>query len=454
MGERREYAERRYLARQQPDKYMSTISDGMAQLHCLLPYFGNQYTVNVNYRQHIQGIINHGRTLTLYRTFNNICNGSNLAIHTWLLNLEAIYEGFGSLPDTIFAQIDGGSENANTTMKGICELLVARGLTKKVVLSRLPPGHTHEDIDAVFGKIWKYLAGRAIYTPQGYQRALVESLKRRNIDVTIVNVLCVPDYRLYMKEYLDSTLTRCDKEKWSELQWIFESVGKNDLYPNGVKVVYRKYSANEVYIIDELTPPLHGEQSENISLPLEKSSSTASLISNLSLQHDSEEKETEAQKRWKEATPAARDYGFDIRKYKVNTHPMIEKDGDVDGMYVLKAVPDGTKVFHPQPFVMGSRKELEKLVEKTVSKFGNMPGIKLEWESWRDFEAPQSDDAVEYCRDKPLKIPFWDQLFSGSPVDISTNVRPIVTDLSDQQPEYETTNSVLWSNRGQPSKPN
>ena len=348
MGERREYAERRYLARQQPDKYMSTISDGMAQLHCLLPYFGNQYTVNVNYKQHIQGIINHGRTLTLYRTFNNICNGSNLAIHTWLLNLEAIYEGFGSLPDTIFAQIDGGSENANTTMKGICGLLVARGLTKKVVLSRLPPGHTHEDIDAVFGKIWKYLAGRAIYTPQGYQRALVESLKSRNIDVTIVNVLCVPDYRLYMKEYLDSTLTRCDKEKWSELQWIFESVGKNDLYPNGVKVVYRKYSANEVYIIDELTPPLHGEQSEKNSLPLEKSSSTASLISNLSLQHDSEEKETEAQKRWKEATPAARDYGFDIRKYKVNTHPMIEKDVDRDGMYVLKAVPDGTKVFHPQ----------------------------------------------------------------------------------------------------------
>ena len=133
---------------------------------------------------------------------------------------------------------------------------------------------------------------------------------------------------------------------------------------------------------------------------------------------------------------------------------MIEKDGDVDGMYVLKAVPDGTKVFHPQPFVMGSRKELDKLVEKTVSKFGNMPGIKLECEAWRDFEAPQSDDAVEYCRHKPLKIPFWDQLFSGSPVDVSTNVRPIVTDLSDQQPEYETTNSVLWSNRGQPSKSN
>ena len=69
MGERKSYAERRYLAREFPERYLSTISDVMAQLHCLLSYFGNNYTVNANYKQHIQGIINHGRTLTLYRTF-------------------------------------------------------------------------------------------------------------------------------------------------------------------------------------------------------------------------------------------------------------------------------------------------------------------------------------------------------------------------------------------------
>ena len=133
---------------------------------------------------------------------------------------------------------------------------------------------------------------------------------------------------------------------------------------------------------------------------------------------------------------------------------MIEKDGDVDGMYVLKALPDGKQEFHPQPFVKGSRIELEKLVEKTISKFGNIPGIKMEWEAWRDFEAPQSDDAVEYCRLKPLNIPFWDQLFSGSPIDTNTSVKPVVIDISEQSPEYETTNSVLWNNRGQPSKLN
>ena len=75
----------------------------MAQLHCLLPYFGNQMSVNNNYKQHIQGIINHGRNLTLYRTFNNIYNGANLSIHCWLLSLEEIYKSNNDrLPDTIF----------------------------------------------------------------------------------------------------------------------------------------------------------------------------------------------------------------------------------------------------------------------------------------------------------------------------------------------------------------
>ena len=77
--------------------------------------------------------------------------------------------------------------------------------------------------------------------------------------------------------------------------------------------------------------------------------------------------------------------------------------------------------------------------------------IFLEWETWRDFEAPLSDDVVQYCKQKPLKIPFWNQLFSGSPVDTNTIIKPVVVDISELPPEYETTNSVLWSNRGQPS---
>ena len=93
-------------------------------------------------------------------------------------------------------------------MLAICELLVAKRLTKKLILTRLPKGHTHEDIDAVFGKIWKFLAGLAILTPQAYRRALENASKQRNVKVNIYDIFCVPDYKQYMKTHIDKALAR------------------------------------------------------------------------------------------------------------------------------------------------------------------------------------------------------------------------------------------------------
>jgi hypothetical protein len=60
----------------------------------------------------------------------------------------------GRLPDTLYWQIDGGGENANATVIAYAELIVIKNLCKKIVITRLPVGHTHEDIDAVFGVLW------------------------------------------------------------------------------------------------------------------------------------------------------------------------------------------------------------------------------------------------------------------------------------------------------------
>lgn len=85
----------------------------------------------------------HGRNITIYRTFHNVKNGANLSIHTWLLSLEDIYKTNNCLPDIIYHQIDGGSENVNQTVHAICELLVARKLCKKVILTRLLKGRLY-----------------------------------------------------------------------------------------------------------------------------------------------------------------------------------------------------------------------------------------------------------------------------------------------------------------------
>lgn len=70
----------------------------------------------------------------------------------------------GRLPDTVYYQVDGGSENTAKSVLMMCELIVARRLCKRIVLTRLMVGHTHCDVDALFGRIWKKLRVRAYYS--------------------------------------------------------------------------------------------------------------------------------------------------------------------------------------------------------------------------------------------------------------------------------------------------
>ena len=92
--------------------------------------------------------------------------GANGAIHCFLLQLEARIEKYGKLPDTIFFQVDGGPENANAASLAMCELLIAKRLTKRIYFTRLMVGHTHEDIDAKFGHLWYFVRQRFIHTMQ------------------------------------------------------------------------------------------------------------------------------------------------------------------------------------------------------------------------------------------------------------------------------------------------
>ena len=133
MGERVSYAKRILEAVTDPTGFLSSISDGMAQNHCRLPWYAN-LKEGMCLTQHLQGVHFHGRLLTIYRTFHNVSNGVNLGVHSWLLSLEKIFNLEGCLPDTLYHQIDGGCENTARTMKGLCELLIIRGLTKKLCL--------------------------------------------------------------------------------------------------------------------------------------------------------------------------------------------------------------------------------------------------------------------------------------------------------------------------------
>ena len=129
----------------------------------------------------------HGRQLRIYCSFSNVTVSANYSVHTWLLGLEEQPKN-GKLPPVLYHQIDGGSKNANTLYHAICFMLVAKGLCVKVV-----PGHTHEDIDALFSVIWNMVRDEIILTPSKFTAAILKAFASIK-DVKVVDVHTVPNY--------------------------------------------------------------------------------------------------------------------------------------------------------------------------------------------------------------------------------------------------------------------
>lgn len=251
MGERLSYLEKTQLAIQMPSLHLSLVSDGMAQSHCILPWLGN-LAQTAGIAQHIQGVLLHGRGQTLYRTFHNLGNSANLQIHTFLLTLEETYVREGNrLPSTIFYQIDGGSENTSKTVLLLCELIIMRGLTKKVVLTRLMVGHTHSDIDATFGTLWSSIRLKHVYTPSAYECEIVGALSTASYKAKVVDIFAVPDYDAFLLPEVDKKFGRYCKEAHTQLVFTFEAVGICDDFPTGVRTSYRAYSQDKVVEIVE-----------------------------------------------------------------------------------------------------------------------------------------------------------------------------------------------------------
>ena len=245
MGERAVYYQHQKDAREFPDQYCSIIYDGMAQSHTILPWEKNLHMSSHTIDQHLQGVIQHGQWTNIYRSFWNIGGGANLAIHVLLLDLHHRFERDGKLPPTIYMRNDGGSENSNKTFLAICELLVATRICKTVFVTRLPVGHTHEDIDGIFSRIWTAMRTESAISPQDYMREVKKALSSKEGDkmkkaiFKFIDLFCVPDYKAFMEPHVDSKFGRCFKEQWTQLCFRFRAVDASDYFPNGVEMHYR-----------------------------------------------------------------------------------------------------------------------------------------------------------------------------------------------------------------------
>ena len=100
-----------------------------------------------------------------------------------------------------------------------------------------------------------------------------------------------------------------------------------------------------------------------------------------------------------------------------NIRPFPPADSDAgtpEGMYILQEMPHG--VIFPDEFEPGSSKHIESLVERMDRMYKETcPEIVNEW---REFlaETPGTDDVFKVIEDKPLVVPLFDVVFSGTPV--------------------------------------
>ena len=77
--------------------------------------------------------------------------GSNMAVtvfHNVLSMLRQNLDDNKTIPQKLYLQVDGGSENWNRTMFSY----LAR-------INRMPPGHSHSDIDGRWGNLSTWLHG-------------------------------------------------------------------------------------------------------------------------------------------------------------------------------------------------------------------------------------------------------------------------------------------------------
>lgn len=210
---------------------------------------------------------------------------ANHQIHALLLQLE-MQKVDGKLPETLFVQVDGGPENANKLVLAVLSYFVAKQVCglKKIVYSRLPVGHTHEDIDGIFGRISKYIYNRHVLTPKAYAKAIEEALKGKGkLDIVVHDLYVIPNYKKYFDGCIDKLFGCAYKEPHAKLQFIIESVPVSSMYPVGVKLTYRRFCQDlypllfpcktapfgvGIKLITSKVFPLEGKGSINVLLKL------------------------------------------------------------------------------------------------------------------------------------------------------------------------------------------
>jgi hypothetical protein len=102
--------------------------------------------------------------------------------------------------------------------------------------------------------VWKRIRNKFVLSPLQYAKEITGALTTNRTPCHVHDIFIVPDYASYIAPYLDPALGRYAKRHkdtdWTQLQCEFFSVPISDSFPLGSRLTYRKYSQDEVILID------------------------------------------------------------------------------------------------------------------------------------------------------------------------------------------------------------
>jgi hypothetical protein len=378
MPERMEYRRRILHALNNPDSVMSMIVDAASGQHSAIPHYGSDQTFHGGLQQHVNGVLVHGVGCTLYRQAPTVPKCGSATVYILLKELEKWWINHGErFPEVLYIQIDGGGDNANRTMLAFCEYVVGKRMCKKVIITRLPVGHTHEDIDAVFGNLanWFWKDAGQVLTPQEYKTKVEAKFgvdSNSPLKISVEDIFIIPNYKEFFSRTQDKKWEHMCKMEYTQLQWRFKAVQVDEYFPYGVQTTFRRYSSEYSVIIEK-------KIKFNCSSPLGR-------LTGL--------EPTEVRSYWYPS------------KHTIPGRP-------VEGFYVLHGLP-GLDIYTyditPFPLAEGCIEEMNVLKRNINRGFQVGSGTRELWNEWFDKYIPTENDTLLYSTQvdyhSPLRIFF------------------------------------------------
>jgi hypothetical protein len=263
--EREQYYSARAKACDRPDKYLSIILDAMDQKKTCVPFFlnppkclGSDYFMKTK----VTAAIVHGHGPYMYWCTPEIAHDTNLSLECLRRTLLKYQQEKGFLPPVLYLQLDNAPDNKSKRFLAFIGFLIQNNIFKKIKLSYLVVGHTHEDVDGLFSAISRFFkhALRRVLTVAAFLKGLSDSFKKP--PKCIERIEYCFDYSL-VEEMFDRSFARFnlhektkdkihyfvfwnDQQKGPVLQYKIYRYSKL-LYP-------RKYMESEEHAFDDFGP--------------------------------------------------------------------------------------------------------------------------------------------------------------------------------------------------------